>query len=443
VGRLSGKDKVVYGLGAFGYGAVNQTFGNFLMFFGTAMLGLSGTLMGLVISISTVWDAITDPLVGTMSDNCRGGRLGKRQIFMFVGCICIAVINVAVWSIPAGWNEAGKFFALLLTLLAVETFNTVYSTPYSALGIDIAKTYDDRTSIQAYKTVFQFLSLLVPSLLITLGYVWVSAVTSCLCIITGFITVFGTQKYKTDALPVTPAPSGVGLKNIFDSFFGVVHKKNVGKLMLAYTISLSCGAFITTLGMHIFTYTFHFSSLQIPIIMTSLIIGIIVGQPLWYRVSCRIDKKSTVLAAIATVLAGIVLFSFLLAFRSLIPNYVLLGLVSVVIVIISCGIGCLYSLPISMFADCIYLASPGAEDTAASMGFLTLVTKIANAFIMFIVGVALDVIGFDSGAKTQSAAVASSLGWLLICAVALSCVVSWVFYEKYDYTKKDFVPLSS
>ncbi|MDR1917605.1 MAG: MFS transporter [Christensenellaceae bacterium] len=433
--RLSTREKVIYGVGAFGYGAVNQTFGNFLMFFGTAFLGLPGTLVGLAISVSTVWDAVTDPIVGTMSDNSSGGKLGKRQSFMLVGCIFIAIINVAIWSIPTGWNEPIKFFALLFTLLAVETFNTVYSTPYSALGIDMAKHYDDRTAVQSYKTAFQFLSLLVPSVLIMLGYIWVSVATSMLCVITGLITIFGTQGHKIVGVPLHTKFS---LKNTWANFIAVAKLKNVGFLMLAYTISLLCGAVITSLGMHTFTYSFHFSPLQIPIIMGSLIVGIVVGQPLWCKISQRIDKKNTVLAAIVVVLVGMVLFSALLAVRSFVPRVVLLLLVSVTIIITSCGIGCLYTLPISMFADCIYLTDANGDNTATAMGFLTLCTKISNAVIMFVVGVVLDFIGFVGGGVTQTPFVSNALGTVLVVGVVISCVVSWFFYSKYDYTKETF-----
>ena len=431
MGKLTVREKMVYGVGAFGYGAVNQTFGNFLMFFGTAFLGLSGTLMGLAIAISTVWDAVTDPIVGAMSDRYHGGRLGRCQTFMLAGAIGIAVINISIWSVPSGWSEPVKFFAMLFTLLAVETFNTVYSTPYSALGIDMAANYDDRTGVQSYKTAFAFLSLLVPSMLISLGYVWISVVTSILCVATGLITIYGTRAYR-GAKTVQPAKV---------SFFAVIKLKNVGVLMLGYTISLLCSAVITALGMHVFTYSFGFTALQIPIVMVCLIAGAIAAQPLWCAIAKRIDKKNTVLAAIYVILIGIVLFSALLAVRSLLPTAVLMLLVCMNVIIVAGGIGCLATLPISMFADCIYLGTPKdtPDNTATAMGFLTLCTKVSNAFIMFIVGIVLDVIGFAGGSAVQTPFVSNALGMVLVAGVALSCVISWAFYSKYTYTKKDVI----
>lgn len=435
--KLTAGRKVIYGVGAFGYGAVNQTFGNFLMFFGTAVLGLSGTLMGLAISVSTVWDAVTDPIVGTMSDNCRGGKLGRRQSFMLVGCIGIAVINIAIWSVPNGWSEPIKFFALLFALLAVETFNTVYSTPYQALGVDMAADYNDRTSIQSYKTAFQFLSLLVPSVLISLGYIWVSAVTSLLCVITAVITIYGTKEYRGHR---TAAAAKFNFKNTLGNFIAVAKLKNVGFLILGYTVSLLCSAFITALGMHVFTYSFHFSAFQIPVVMVCLITGVVAGQPLWCMVEKRIDKKNTVLSAIFTILAGIVLFSVLLCVRSFLPRSVLLLAVCAAVITVSCGIGCLATMPISMFADCIYLSTPQGtpDNTATAMGFLTLCTKLSNAFIMFFIGIVLDLIGFKGGRIAQTQFVSNALGAALVAGVAVSCLISWVFYRQYTYTRDDF-----
>lgn len=432
---ISGKDKVAYGLGAFGYGSVNQTLGNFLMFFGTGVLGLSGTLMGLAIGISTVWDAVTDPIVGTLSDNHRG-RFGQRHAFMLVGCLCVALLNLAIWHIDPAWSETTKFLLLLVALLLIETFNTVYSTPYSALGFDMSQTYHERTSIQGFKTVFQSASLMVPSLLMvvvlaptdyvtinttTHGYQVIAMITSTLCILTGLVAIIGTRQYRTRNL-VPPAKV-----NILGAFFSILKNKNNVFLITAYAVALSCSALLTTIGMHIFTYTFHFSSLQVPIILGCLVLGVIVGQPLWCKISERLGKKDTVLVALAVVIVGAVIFSFILPFRGALHKQVLLVLVAGVILIISTGVGCIYSLPISMFADNIR-----TENTALATGFLTFCTKCTNAIVTMLVGVVLDLIGFQSGVATQTLFVSTALGWTLIVGVVCAGIAAWILFSKYQ-----------
>lgn len=441
--KVSRTDKLIYSVGAFGYGSVNQTLNNFLMFFGTGVLGLSGTLMGLAIAISTVWDAVTDPLVGAMSDNYRG-RLGKRHTFMAVGCLAVAGLNLMIWNINPAWSETIKFLALLVGLLLIETFNTVYSTPYSALGFDMCQTYHERTSIQSYKTVFQSAALLVPSVLMgivlnpkavatmhtaTSGYRVIAAITSTFCVVTALITIIGTFRYRSTGNKNQPVRVNVPKNKVsfLSEFFAILDERNRVYLIAAYAVALSCSAFLTSLGMHVFTYTFHFTSLQISFILGCLVAGVISGQPLWCHVSSRLGKKRTVQTALLVVLSGVCVFALLLTARIYLPNSVTLWLLAVNIYLIAVGVGCIYSLPISMFADNIKL-----ESTAMATGFLTFCTKCTNAIVTFVIGLILDLIGFQSGVAVQTWQVSTALGWVLVGGVTVAGLGAWLLFGKYQ-----------
>ncbi len=440
--KVSRVDKLIYGVGAFGYGSVNQTLGNFLMFFGTGVLGLSGTLMGLAIAISTVWDAVTDPLVGAMSDHYRG-KLGKRHTFMAVGCFAVAGINIMLWHINSNWSETSKFLVLLLGLLLIETFNTVYSTPYSALGFDMCQTYHERTSIQSYKTVFQSAALLVPSVLMGIvlnpkavatlhtadsGYHVIAVITSVLCVLTALITIIGTFRYRrageTNAVVASKTTRKV---SILGEFFAILDERNRVYLILAYAVALSCSAFLTNLGMHVFTYTFHFTSWQISLVLICLVAGVMSGQPLWCRVSNRLGKKRTVQVALWVVLCGVVVFALLLTTRIFLASWLVLWFLACDIFVIAVGVGCIYSLPISMFADNIPL-----ESTAMATGFLTFCTKCTNAVVTFLIGSLLDLIGFQSGVAVQTWQVSTALGWVLVSGVTVAGLGAWLLFGKYQ-----------
>lgn len=444
--KVTQRDKLFYGVGAFGYGSVNQMLGNYLMFFGTGVLGLSGTLMGLAIAISTVWDAVTDPLVGALSDNYRG-RLGKRHAFMLVGCCAVALINLLIWNIAPGWGEMRKFFLLLIALLLIETFNTVYSTPYGALGFDMCQSYHERTKIQSYKTIFQSSALLVPSLLMGMvlnpkavatmdtaasGYQVIAIITSTLCLLTGFATILGTWRYRqSNQVCKTKKPQKI---SVIGEFFAILDNRNNVFLITAYAVALSCSAFLTSLGMHVFTYTFHFSSWQISFVMTCLVVGVIAGQPLWCAVSSRIGKKRTVQTALWVVLCGVVGFALLLTARIFLPQSLVLWLLAGNILVISMGVGCIYSLPISMFADNVKM-----DSTAMATGFLTFCTKCTNAVVTFLVGFMLDMIGFQSGLATQSLQVSTALGWLLVGGVTVAGISASFLFGKYQDKKEQSV----
>jgi Na+/melibiose symporter-like transporter len=443
---LKTSQKLGYGIGAFGYGATNQTLGSFLMFFGTSVLGISGSLMGIAVGVSTVWDAATDPIVGRMSDNTKSKFWGKRHGFMFFGAVAIAVINLAIWAIPTALPEFTKFLILLVLLLLIETFNTVYSTPYGALGFDISSDYNERTSIQSFKTVFSFLALAVPSLLMSVflspsqfitisasadGYKYMSVITSALCLLCAVLCILGTRKIQNQAANLAPEiPIEKPNKN---SFFEILRDKQIRTLIVGYAVALFAGAFITSLGLHTFTYTFHFSSLQIPLIMLSLIGGIILGQPIWLKQSAKNGKQAALSKGIMTLLLGAFIFAFLVALRfAFAGSNALLALVCASLFICGVGTGCLYSMPMSIFADLIAKkeTEQGFKSTATSAGLITFCTKVSNAFIMFLIGVALDVIGFAHGVKTQTFAVQNSLGFVLVCGVILSCVISNFVFSK-------------
>jgi Na+/melibiose symporter-like transporter len=97
------------------------------------------------------------------------------------------------------------------------------------------------------------------------------------------------------------------------------------------------------------------------------------------------------------------------------------------------GTGCLYSVPISMYADLVDHANKksGIDKTAKATGFLTFCTKISNALIMFLIGISLDVVGFRGGARVQSLTTQNWLGWLLIAGVGIACVTAILIYSKY------------
>ena len=212
--------KLAYGIGNLGYSVISQTITNFFMFFGTSVLKLSGALVGVAIAISTFWDGITDPFVGYLSDSREFLKMGNRRGYMLVATLGMAVVNIGIWFVPLEANNIVKFIWLVVGLIGIETFNTLYSTPYMALGTDISTNCNDRTKIQSIKTVFFLIGMIVPSLLLYLflpntieypigqlnpyGYRSISVVTSMICLISGFTCVaFTRQKKKTKQVLLT------------------------------------------------------------------------------------------------------------------------------------------------------------------------------------------------------------------------------------------------
>lgn len=457
--KLSTKTKFAYAVGNLGYGTIAQTMNSFIMFFGTSVLGISGSLVGLAIAISALWDGVSDPIIGYLSDKSKNKLLGKRLNFMFISTFGISILNILLWIIPNTLPMGIKFLWMLIGLLLLETFNTMFATPYVALGIDIAPDYNEQSSVQGYKTVFFILGMIMPSLLMLIfmpsslgsqaqfnqiGYIKISFVTSTLCLICSLTSIFGTVKtakkcnYKEDK-KVKGKKEKHALIKVVKEFFRTLSSSDYGPIIIGYSVALISSAFLISVGMHLFTFSYHFNSIQIPILMALLFISAIISQPVWIFLSNRIDKKPSLNLALISILLGIGLTSVTFIFRDFLPNKTLFAFVCPCIFICGFGTGALYSLPISMYADVITLdrLTSGENKSALYSGFMTLAFNIANSLALLVIGILLDIIKFDSSQPVQAKSVQNALGCIVFVGCGLAIALSMLIFSKYKVKRAD------
>ena len=112
--RIPFGQKVAFALGGkMDYFATGITISMMWMPYFNIGLKMSPALLGLCLMLLRAWDAISDPLMGNISDNART-RWGRRRPFMFVGAILTGVIYLFLWRPPGDWGEVGMFFYLLV-----------------------------------------------------------------------------------------------------------------------------------------------------------------------------------------------------------------------------------------------------------------------------------------------------------------------------------------
>ncbi len=125
-------------------------------------LGVSPALVGYATAIPRLWDAVTDPVVGSLSDNFRS-RWGRRKPFMVLGALISALSLIAIWLVPPVWGEYSKFLYLIAVWLVFYTGNTLFLVPYTGLGLALSDDYRERTNLFAYKAVVDALGgFLIP-----------------------------------------------------------------------------------------------------------------------------------------------------------------------------------------------------------------------------------------------------------------------------------------
>ena len=125
-------------------------------------LGMDPVVVGVLGSIPRLFDALTDPMVGYISDNTRS-RWGRRRPFIFVGAITAGLLYALMWQLPAGHSESFYFWTFLGASLLFFLAYTVYATPFVAFGYEMTPDYHERTRLHAFANAAgQIPWLLVP-----------------------------------------------------------------------------------------------------------------------------------------------------------------------------------------------------------------------------------------------------------------------------------------
>ncbi|MEK6752802.1 MAG: glycoside-pentoside-hexuronide (GPH):cation symporter [Chloroflexota bacterium] len=158
-GYLSFWTKLAYGTGDWSlasFGTLRQVF---YAIFLTDVVGLEPRLASFAALIGIVWDAINDPIVGTISDRVRS-RWGRRRPFLLLFSIPFGLSFVALWWAPPFQNQYWLAATVCLTYMLSDTLQTLVSIPFYSLTPEMTSDYDERTSLSGYRMFFNLLASL-------------------------------------------------------------------------------------------------------------------------------------------------------------------------------------------------------------------------------------------------------------------------------------------
>jgi len=143
--RISLPHKVIYGFGAFVNNLLAAAIGGMVIVLNLG-LGMNPALVGLLGALPRLTDAITDPLMGYISDHTRT-RWGRRRPYIFIGAISAGVVFALLWQLPRGQSENYYFWFFLIGSFVFYLGYTVFATPWVALGYELTPDYHERTRL--------------------------------------------------------------------------------------------------------------------------------------------------------------------------------------------------------------------------------------------------------------------------------------------------------
>ena len=139
--------KVAFGIGML----ANQMFPAALGIFMVILvqgLGMSPVLWALIFFIPKLIDAVTDPLMGYISDHTNS-RWGKRRPYVFVGAIISGLSFMMMWQLYATNTEMYNFYYFLFWACVFWIGMTIFGVPYVAMGYEMSSDFHERTRIMA------------------------------------------------------------------------------------------------------------------------------------------------------------------------------------------------------------------------------------------------------------------------------------------------------
>ena len=144
--------KLIYAGGAAAETIIGVAFNSFNFFFYTNIMGVPGTLAGLAITIALVFDAISDPLVGALSDRWQS-KLGRRHPFMFAAPVPVMLCLFLIYSPPDGFGSFQLFLWLTVLTVLMRSSMTLFHVPHLALGAELSADFTERTRVMSINTL--------------------------------------------------------------------------------------------------------------------------------------------------------------------------------------------------------------------------------------------------------------------------------------------------
>ena len=148
--------RAMYGVGSVAEGAKNVAFGAYLLIFYNQVMGVPASLVSLALLISVIIDAISNPILGQISDNLQS-KWGRRHPFIYASALPTAILFYMMFNPPVGWSDTAMFWYILVISMLARVVINLYELPSVALTPELSDDYDERTKLMSWRYFFSYL----------------------------------------------------------------------------------------------------------------------------------------------------------------------------------------------------------------------------------------------------------------------------------------------
>jgi len=407
--------------------------------FSTDTLLIPASAMGLIIMFGRLWDGISDPMAGYLSDKTRS-RWGRRRSWMRAAALPMAVALVALWSPPASLGQTGTIVWLAVAYILWETASTGLVVPYAALGFELTPDYHERTrlftwrhlgTVPAYGGSLGLLYLLRTSA--EAGPAEGRAMATGLAVAAG-ATLAAVTFLAATRLPEPTHHQGRGGSNPFDAFADVLRNPHARLLLVVFAVESFGMGTIGFIAPYLMDDVLHRSD-QLEIVLACWMVPQFLMAPLWLRLSRRLSKKRLVLFGM-----GLYGFGFLANWWAvagpdwlIFANVILLGMAGGLLAVVSPSIQ----------ADVVDYDeyTTGERKEGAYTALWNLLRKGGWAASAGMAGIALELSGYDGHATEQVAAVKTTIVVFVSLFPAAAYAIGSLVFARFSLNQAEHAAL--
>lgn len=442
-GRVTRVAEVFWASGSFATGMLYNAMALFSLFFMTSILGIEAGLAGAIIFISKLFDGVTDPVMGTISDRTRH-RWGPRRPYLLAGAFLLGASFALFFNQPVLSGGLAAVVALAALMLYSACY-TVFTVPYLAMPPDIASSYDGRTRLMSFRVFFLMLGILAGSagapLLVDAmgggidGYRVLGGVMGLLALAMGLTAFFGSRTLPYPAArPKSDQPVSRLVLSPFVDAVAVLRNAPFRLLTLVKLCQLAVLAVALACTPYFFTFVLQRGPGDIGIYLFTFSIAGLLSIPVWRHVIRRWGKKRTYIVLLVAYGAGMATWYLWQPGEPEAFFYArALGIGVVSTGTLLCALAL---LPDTMEYD--RLVSGQSRDGTIS-GVFTLVEKIAGAIGPLVIGLLLQAMGLVAGRdpsieQPEQALLAVKIGMSIVPAVFSLLAVPFLMAYRLDET---------
>ncbi|MBW2237195.1 MAG: MFS transporter [Deltaproteobacteria bacterium] len=418
--RLTVATKVIYSLGDHTVNvfltAMTMLYINFL----TDVVHFPIALAGAIPLVGRFVDAITDPLMGRISDHTRW-RWGRRRPYMLIGCVPFGVSFALLWINPPFAGQTADFIYYTSVYVLLSIFSTVVTVPYMALIPEMARNYDERTSLNTYRAAAGLLGVFVTLSMSALarslggdarGWFEAAMIVGVWLIVPWFAVHRVTWERPRAAYQT---------RRIGESLRLVARHRTYMHLCAIYIPGRIAIDLVS--AMFIFYVAWVIGRREdFELTMAAFLTVVILSLPFWLYLSKRFDKRSVMIAGLLWWMFA----QFILFFGDADwPRW------SVFLVAGFAGVGYAVAdiMPWAMLPDVIDEdeLKTGERREGLYSGMFTFLRKIGGAVAIFLMGLALSAAGYDGEAPEQSAGAINAIRILMaLVPIVFLGLTAWI-----------------